>query len=130
MEIEALEAMNESMYLSLLMVIEVTVQIMILFAIAGFAVYLAAIAWLCFEEMRQPARRQMKPAAEPPEPDEHDVLAILAALDDCLDDKLTGGGSRRAPGVTTDFSWVSRQRQASASIQPEKNDARTRTRAR
>ncbi len=99
MEIEALEAMNESMYLSLLMVIEVTVRIIILFAIAGFAIYLASIAWLCFEEMREPARRQMKPAVEPPEPDEQDVLAVLATLDDGLADKLTGGVSRREPAL-------------------------------
>jgi len=62
MEIEILEAMNENLYLSLLMVIEVTVRIIVFFAIAGFAIYLAAVAWLCFEEMRRPARRQMKPA--------------------------------------------------------------------
>src|SRR5262245_40853444 len=99
MEIETLGAMNESMYLSLLMVIEVTIRITIFFAIAGFAVYLAAIAWLCFEKMRQPARRQMKPAVEPPEPDEHDVLAVLAALGDNLDDKLNGGAQRRELGL-------------------------------
>jgi len=59
MEIEALEAMNESLYLSLLMVIEVTVRIIVFFAIAGFVIYLAAVTWLCFEEMRRPARGQM-----------------------------------------------------------------------
>jgi hypothetical protein len=74
MEIEALEAMNESMYFSLLMVIEVTMWITSFFAIASFAIYLAAVAWLCFEEMRRPARRQMKPAAAAPEPDEYDLV--------------------------------------------------------
>jgi hypothetical protein len=39
------------------MVIEVTVRIILFFAI-----YLAAVAWLCFEERRRPARRQMKSA--------------------------------------------------------------------
>jgi hypothetical protein len=76
MEIEALEAMNENMYLSLLMVIEVIMRIMTFFAIASFAVYLAAVARLCFEESERPARRQMKPAVEPPEPDEYDFIGV------------------------------------------------------
>jgi hypothetical protein len=63
MDIEILEAMNESMNLSLLMVIEVTMWITIFFAIASFIVYLAALAWLCFEEIRRPARGQMRQAA-------------------------------------------------------------------
>lgn len=95
MEIETLEAMNEGMYLSLLMMIEVIVLITVFFAIAGLAIYLAGLAWLCFEETRQPARRRMKPSPEPPEPDEYDLLAVLAALDDDLGDGLTGAAPRR-----------------------------------
>jgi hypothetical protein len=33
------------------------------------------IAWLCFEEMRQPSRGKMKPAPEPLEPDKYGLLA-------------------------------------------------------
>jgi len=99
MEIEIMNAMNESMYLSLMMVIEVIARISVLFAIAGVAIYLAGVAWLCFEETRQPARRRMTSAPEPPEPDEYDLLAVLAALDDDLGDKLTGGVSRREPAL-------------------------------
>src|SRR5262245_16532065 len=81
MEIETLEAMNKSMYLSEMMLIEVTVWIIILFAVVGFAIYLASIAWLCFEEMRRPARRQAKPAPGPG-PAEYDALSIPVTLDD------------------------------------------------
>lgn len=77
MDIETSKALNEGMYLSLLMMIEVIVLITVFFAIAGFAIYLAGIAWFCSEETRQPARRQIKPAPEPPEPDEYDLLAVL-----------------------------------------------------
>jgi hypothetical protein len=97
MEIETLEAMNESMYLSEMMLIEVTVWIIILFAVIGFTIYLAAIVWLCFEEMRRPARRQAKPAPEPG-PAEYDALSIPVTLDDDLGDKLTGV-SRREPSL-------------------------------
>src|SRR5262245_23393585 len=97
MEIETLEAMNESMYLSEMMLIEVTVWIIILFAVVGFAIYLASIACLCFEEMRRPARRQMKPARGPG-PAGYDALAVPAALADGLGDNLTGV-SRREPAL-------------------------------
>lgn len=63
MEIETLKAMTEDMYLNQLMMIEVTMLITIFFAIAGFAIYLAGIAWLCFKEMRQPARLSRKKTA-------------------------------------------------------------------
>ena len=53
MEIETLNAINEGMYPSLLMMIEVIMLITILLAIAGFAIYLACIAWLCFAETRR-----------------------------------------------------------------------------
>ena len=49
MEIETLNTMNQGMYLSLMM-IKVIALIFILFAIAGFAIYVAGIAWLCFKE--------------------------------------------------------------------------------
>ena len=57
MEIETLNAMNEVVYLNLLMAIKVIVLISFFCAIAGFAIYLAGVIWLCFEEARQPARR-------------------------------------------------------------------------
>jgi uncharacterized SAM-binding protein YcdF (DUF218 family) len=66
MEIETLNTMNQGMYLSLMM-IKVTALIVVLFAIAGFAIYLAGITWLCFMETRwsqtaQPtARRESSP---------------------------------------------------------------------
>jgi|RhiMetdeSRZDD1v2_1073273.scaffolds.fasta_scaffold263945_3 hypothetical protein len=109
MEIETLSAMNEGMYPSLPTLMEAIALITIIFAIAGAAICLAGIAWLCFEETRRPARRQMKPTPEPPEPGEHDLLAALTALDDDLSDNLTGGVARPSPGVT----------QASASMKPE-----------
>jgi hypothetical protein len=110
MEIETLNAMNESMYPNLPTLIEAVALIAIIFAIAGFAISLSGIAWLCFKETRQPPRRRMKPMPEPPEPDECDLSAVLTALDDDLSDNLAGGMARPAPGVT----------QASASRQSEK----------
>ena len=66
MEIETLNAMNEGMYLSLMM-IKVIMLITVLFAITGFAIYLAGIAWFCFEETRRsttapPAPRPASPS--------------------------------------------------------------------
>jgi len=110
MEIGTLNALNEGMYPSLPTLMEAIALITGIFAIAGFAICLAGIAWLCFEETQQPARRQMKPTPEPPEPDEYDLLAVLTALDGDLSDNLAGGVTRPAPGVT----------QASASRKPEK----------
>ena len=110
MEIETLNALNEGMYISLPTMLEAIALITIIFAIAGAAICLAGIAWLCFEETRQPARRRMKPTPEAPEPDEYELLAVLTALDDDLSDNLAGGVARPAPGVT----------QAPASRQPEK----------
>lgn len=95
MEIETLKAMNEGMSRDLMMMVEVIVRITVFFAIAGFAIYLAGIAWLCFEETQHPARRRMKPAPQPPEPDEYDLLAVLAALDNGLGDSVAGRASRR-----------------------------------
>lgn len=107
MEIETLKAINEGLYPSLLTMIEVIAVITIFFAIAGIAISLIGIAWLCFEETRQSARRQMKPAPKPAEPDEYELLKVMAAPNDDLGDNLTGGLSRRAPGVTTNFIGVS-----------------------
>ena len=53
-------------------------------AIAVFAIDLISIAWLCFSETRQPARRRMYSASEPPELGEHDLLVTLACLGDSL----------------------------------------------
>jgi len=105
MEIETLNAMNEGMYPSLPTMLEAIALITGIFAIAGAAICLAGIAWLCFKETRQPSRRQMRPTPEPPEPDEYDLLALMNAPDD-----LAGGMGRPAPGVT----------QAPASRQPVK----------
>lgn len=49
MGIETLNAMNEGMYLSVLLMIEVIMLVTVFFAIAGFAIYLAGAAWFCFE---------------------------------------------------------------------------------
>ncbi len=59
--------MNNGFYLSLLlMMIEVIVRSAVFFAIAGVAIYLGGVAWLCFGETRQPARRRMKPSPDRP----------------------------------------------------------------
>jgi hypothetical protein len=69
MEIDTLNAMNEGMYLSLLMVIKVIALITALFAIAGFTIYITGFAWFCFEEKRRSvaaprmARRTSPPSA-------------------------------------------------------------------
>src|SRR5262245_27183954 len=97
MEIEALEAMNERIYLSGMMLIEVTVWIIIFFAAVSFVIYLASIGWLCFEEMRRPARRQVKAGPEPGI-NEYDAPSVPAALADGLGDNLTGV-SRREPAL-------------------------------
>ena len=69
MELETLKALNEGLYPGLMLMIEVTVLITVCLTIAGFASYLAGIVWLCFEETRQPARRQVKKKAlAPPAP--------------------------------------------------------------
>jgi hypothetical protein len=54
------------------MMIEVIVRISVFFSMAGFAIYLAGIAWLCFEETRPPGRRRVAPA-----PKEHGLLAVM-----------------------------------------------------
>jgi hypothetical protein len=77
MEFETLKTINAGMFPSLLVMLEAIALITGFFASAGIAISLASIAWLCFEETRQPARRQMKPAPEPPEPDEYELLAVF-----------------------------------------------------
>src|SRR5262245_30395407 len=79
-EIGTLEAINEHMYVNMLIVIEITVRIIILFAIAGFVIYLAAIAWLCVEESKRPAQRQTKPAPESTEPDDYHIIGQSPAF--------------------------------------------------
>ncbi len=95
MEIETLKAMSDGMYLDLMMLIEVIVRISVFFSMAGFAVYLAGIAWLCFEEKRQPARRRGTPAPPPPAPNEYGPLAVM---EDGLDHSLARG-ARRCEGT-------------------------------
>lgn len=69
MEFETLNAMNESISLSLMMM-KVIALITVLFAITGFAIYLGGIAWLCFAEMRRriPATRTPRRASPPNSP--------------------------------------------------------------
>src|SRR5262249_39784879 len=109
MDTEILNATHEGMFPSQLMMIEAIALITIIFAIAGVAICLAGITWLCFEEGRRTARRRMKPTQQPPEPDEYDLLAVLTALDEDLSDNSVDGVARRTPDVT----------QASAGSQPE-----------
>jgi hypothetical protein len=52
MEIEIVNSINEGLYLTLMM-IKVVMVIFIFFSIAGFVIYLAGIAWFCFEEKRR-----------------------------------------------------------------------------
>lgn len=81
MEIESVKMMNETLSLSLTMVIKVVVLIAVLFTIAGFAIYLAGIAWLCVEEARQPARRLTRSRPERAEAGQHKAWAAPAARD-------------------------------------------------
>jgi hypothetical protein len=66
MEFETVTSISDGMYLSLMM-IKVVMVMFILLAIAGFAVYLAGIAWLCFEEKRRirDPRRMVRLASPP-----------------------------------------------------------------
>ena len=50
MEIETLNAMNEGMQASLMTMIEVIMLIGILLTVVGLAIYLAGVAWHCFDE--------------------------------------------------------------------------------
>jgi len=69
MGIETLNAMNEGMYSSLWLAIEIIMLMNVLLAIVGFAVYLVGTARLCFEKRRQSittprtARRALPPNA-------------------------------------------------------------------
>jgi hypothetical protein len=67
MEIEPLNTMNESMYLSLLM-IKVIMLMTIVFVIAALAIYLVGTAWLCFEEKRRSRTAPRARRALPPTP--------------------------------------------------------------
>jgi len=89
---EILNALNEEMYVYLMMMVTRTVTLIIgLAIIAGFAVYLIGVACLVCSETRRPARRRMRLSPETPEPDEYDLLVTLA----CLDDSLAGEAMRQ-----------------------------------
>lgn len=87
MEIETLKAMSDGMYLDLMMMIEVIVRISVFFSLTGFAIYLAGIAWLCFEETRPSARRRVAQT-----PKEYALLAEGL-------DQGVAGGARRCEGA-------------------------------
>ena len=53
MDIESLNAMNEGLHHSLLTMIDVVVLVTTFITLAGFAIYLAGIAWSCFEDTRR-----------------------------------------------------------------------------
>src|SRR5262249_12724060 len=89
---EILRALNEEMYVYLMMMMTKTVTLIIgLASIAGFAVYLIGVACLILSEARQSARRLMRLPPESPEPDEYDLLVTR----DCLDDSLAGEAMRQ-----------------------------------
>jgi hypothetical protein len=75
MGIEILSAVSEGMSLSL-MVIEAIALIAALSAVAGFAIYLAGIGWLCFKEGRRGVTTPRAARAAPPPPE---CLAAVAA---------------------------------------------------
>ncbi|HJQ67834.1 MAG TPA: hypothetical protein VKA70_02615 [Blastocatellia bacterium] len=79
MDTDSLNAINESMYHGMMRTIEDIMLIIALFAIAGFVIYLIGAVWVCFDERRLPARRQMKQALEPQEPDLFDLLTVSVA---------------------------------------------------
>ncbi|MEP7336981.1 MAG: hypothetical protein ABI977_04500 [Acidobacteriota bacterium] len=62
MGIEILKTLNEGISIGLLTMIEAIALITVFFAIAGLVISFVSIAWLCFEETRQPAPCRMKPA--------------------------------------------------------------------
>jgi hypothetical protein len=61
MGIETLNAMNEGMHASMMMMIEVITLIGILFTVVGLAIYLVGVAWLCFDESGSPRRQNGLP---------------------------------------------------------------------
>jgi hypothetical protein len=81
MEIEILRIINEGMYPGLLLLIKSIVLITVVLAIVVVPIYLAGIAWLCFEEIRRPLQRHMKLVPGLPNPDNLDLLAVLTALE-------------------------------------------------
>lgn len=81
------------MRICLMMMVHTIALIIGLAAIAGFAIYLISIAWLCFSETRRLARRQLHwahSAPKPPEPDEYDLLVALV----CIDEGVAGEAMR------------------------------------
>jgi hypothetical protein len=67
MGIETLNAMNEGMHLSLLMMIKAIAMITLLVVIAGLAIYLAGITWFCLVVKRRTITRPRTPRrASPP----------------------------------------------------------------
>jgi hypothetical protein len=94
MDIEILNAMNEGLYLHVLLLIGIILLSTVFLAFAGFVIYLIGIVWFCFEEKRPPTRRRVKPA--PPRLAEQDLLA---------------GGVARAEGEAQQFDrWRSAPR--------------------
>lgn len=85
MEFETLKAMNEGMYPGLMMMMEAIALITVFFAIAGIAISIAGIVWLCLEETRarisapRTARRVSPPSIWKPAPGMEVLMAHLSA---------------------------------------------------
>lgn len=73
---EFLNAMSIGIFNLLMMMAQTIALIIGLATIAGFAIYLISIAWLCFLETRRGSAppKTLPSAPESPEPDEHDLL--------------------------------------------------------
>lgn len=90
---ETLYAINEGMYLGLLLLIEAVTLIAALASILFIIFCLVGAACGYFAEPRQPACHPLKPV--PPEPHEDDLSAVLAGLEHGLDDSLSGSLARQ-----------------------------------
>jgi hypothetical protein len=90
---ETLYAINEGMYLGLLLLIEAVTLIAALASVLFIILCLVGAACGHFAAPRQPARHQIRPV--PPESNEYDLSAVLAGLEHGLDDSLSGSLARQ-----------------------------------
>ncbi len=93
MDFETLNVVDENMYRWALMLIQ-----FILLMVAAASLLFILVSVVCavcgfFTKTKRPARPKAKP--EPPDPDAHQLLAVLAGLDEDLDESLTDSLPRR-----------------------------------
>ncbi len=98
MEFDTLKAMNGGLFPGLLTMMEVIALLTIFLAITAFAISLASIAWLCFEETRQPAVHRIKTSKA-------EELHTASALNATSNSSLLVNAPRSS--VRTNFNSVS-----------------------